>query len=74
MISVRELRETSCKSLNGQAGEGHLEAWNSEGDDRFPPKCPTMSDEHKTARKIYDRGKSRWDDEDTIIFYEICSA
>ena len=73
MASVRELREASCESLNGQTSEGHREAWNS-GDDRFPSKCPTMSDGHRAARKIYDRGKTRWDDEDTGKFDEICKA
>ena len=73
MASVRELREASCESLNGQTSEGHREAWNS-GDDRFPSKCPTMSDGHRAAGKIYDRGKTRWDDEDTGKFDEICKA
>ena len=70
MASVRELREASCESLNGQTSEGHREEWNS-GDDRFPSKCPTMSDGHRSATKIYDRGKTRWDDEDTCKFDEI---
>ena len=51
MASARELREASCESLNGQTSEGHREAWNS-ADDRFPPKCPTMSDGHRAARKF----------------------
>ena len=73
MATVRELREASCESLKNQTIEGHREAWNS-GDDRFPSKCPTMSDGHRAARKIYDRGKPRWDDEDTCKFDEICKA
>ena len=73
MTSVSEPRETSGKPLGGQTSEGHREAWNS-SDARFPSKCPTMSDEHRAARKIYDRGKTHWNDEDTCEFDEICKA
>ena len=73
ITSVRELRETSCKSLNGRDSEGHLKAWNS-ADDRFPSKCPTMSDEHRTASKTYDRGKTHWDDENASKLDEFCKA
>ena len=66
--SVRELRELSCRSLDDQARESHHKAWN------LSKSVPTMGDEHRTARKIYDRGKTRWDDEDTGKFDEICKA
>ena len=59
MASVRKPRETNCRSMSGQASEGHLKAWISEVDDRFPSKCLTMNDEHMTARKIYDKEKTR---------------
>ena len=68
MTSVRELRELSCRSLDDQARESHHKAWN------LSKSVPTMGDEHRTARKIYDRGKTRWDDEDTGKFDEICKA
>ena len=68
MTSVRELRELSCISLDDQARESHHKAWN------LSKSVPTMGDEHRTARKIYDRGKTRWDDEDTGKFDEICKA
>ena len=45
MTSVRELRETSCRSLNDQAREKHLKAWN------LPKSALTTGDEHRTARK-----------------------
>ena len=73
ITSVRELRETSCKSLNDRASEGHLKAWNA-GVDRFRSKRPTMSDEHRTASKTYDRGKTHWDEENASKIDEICKA
>ena len=74
MTSMREPRETNCPSLNGPASKGHIKEWNSEGDDRFPSKFPTMKDEPKTARKVYDRGKTHWYDEATSKLDEICKA
>ena len=55
MTSVRELRETRYKSLQDQARESQLNALNSTGDHWRPSKCPTMGDEHRTAREVYDR-------------------
>ena len=72
--SVCEPRETNCRSMSGQASEVHLKAWNSEVDDWFPSKCPTMSDEHRTARKIYYRGKTRYYDGDTSKLNETCKV
>ena len=64
MTSVRELRETRCKS-HDQARENQLNALNSTGDHWRPSKSPTMGDEHGTARKVYDKGKMNLDGGDT---------
>ena len=65
MTSERELRETRCKSLQDRARESQLNASNSTGDHWRPSKCPTMGDEHSTARKVYDRQKMKLDGGDT---------
>ena len=65
MTSVRELRETRCKSLKDRARENQLNALNSTGDHWRPSKNPTMGDEHRTAREVHDRGKLKLDDGDT---------
>ena len=65
MTSVRELRETRSKSLQDQARECQLNALNSIGDHWRPSKSPTMSDEHRTAREVYHRGKMKLDGGDT---------
>ena len=63
--SVREFRETRCKSLQDRARESQPNALNSTGDHWRPSKSPTMSDEHRTARKVYDKGKMKLDSGDT---------
>ena len=59
MTSVRESRETSCKSPGDHARGSQLYTWNSS-------KSVTMRDEHRTAgRKVYVRGKMTLDGGDT---------
>ena len=58
MSSVDELRETSCESRTDRAGKCHLNAWNSTGDYWLQSNSLTIGDEHRTAREVYDRGKS----------------
>ena len=65
MTSVRELRETRCKSLQERARESQLNALNTTGDHWHPSKSPTIGDEHRTAREVYDRGKMKLDGGDT---------
>ena len=65
MTSVRELRETRSKSLQEQAVESQLKALNSTGDHWRPSNCPTMGDEHRTAREVYDREKMKLNGGDT---------
>ena len=45
--------------------ESQPNALNSTGDHWRPSKSPTMSDEHRTARKVYDKGKMKLDSGDT---------
>ena len=59
MTSVRELRELSCRSLDDQARESHLKAWN------LSKSVLTMGDEHRTAREVYDRRRIKLDGGDT---------
>ena len=59
MTSVREFRELSCRSLDDQARESHLKAWN------LSKSVPTMGDEHRTAREVYDRRRMKLDGGDT---------
>ena len=59
MTSVRELRELSCRSLNVQARESHLKAWN------LSKSVPTMGAENRTAREVYDRRRMKLDVGDT---------
>ena len=59
MTSVRELRELSCRSLDDQARESHLKAWN------LSKSVPTMGDEHRTSREVYDRRRMKLDGGDT---------
>ena len=59
MTSVRELRELSCRSLDDQARESHLKAWN------LSKSVPTMGDEHRTAREVYDTRRMKLDGGDT---------
>ena len=65
MTSVRELRETKCNSLQDRASENQLRALKSTGDPWRPSKSPTMGDEHRTVREVYDRGKTKLDGGDT---------
>ena len=65
MTSIRELRETRCKSLQDRARESQLNALNSHGDHWRPSKSPTMGDEHRTSREVYDSGKMKLDGGDT---------
>ena len=62
---VRELRETRCKSQQERARENEFKALNSTGDHWRPSKSPTMGDEHRTAREVYDREKMKLDGGDT---------
>ena len=59
MTSVGELRELSCRSLDDQARESQLKAWN------LSKSVPTMGDEHRTAREVYDRRRMKLDGGDT---------
>ena len=52
MTSVSEPRETSCKPLGAQRRGIQLSAWNSS-------ESVTMRDEHRTAREVYGRGKTK---------------
>ena len=61
MTSMRELRETRCKSLQDRARESQLNALNSNGDHWRPSKSPTIGDEHRTPREVYDSGKRKLD-------------
>ena len=65
MTSVRELRETRCKLLQDRAKESQFNALNSFGDHWRPSRSPTMGDEHRTAREVYDIGKVKLDGGDT---------
>ena len=65
MTSVRELRATRYKSLQDQARDSQPNALNSTGDHWRPSKNPTMADEHRTAREVYDSGKMKLDGGDT---------
>ena len=49
------------KSLQDQARETQPNALNSTGDHWRPSKSPTMGDEHRTAREVYDKGKMKLD-------------
>ena len=59
MTSVRELRQLSYRSLDDQARESHLKAWN------LSKSVPTMGDEHRTSREVYDRQRMKLDSGDT---------
>ena len=59
MSSVREFQELSCRSLDDQARESHLKAWN------LSKSVPTMGDKHRTAREVYDRRRMKLDGGDT---------
>ena len=58
VTSVSEPRETSGKPLGDHARGSQLSSWNSS-------KSVTMRDEHRTARKVYDRGKMKLSGGDT---------
>ena len=55
MTSVSEPRETSCKPLAAHARGIQLKAWN------LSKSVPTMGDEHRTAREVYDRRRMKLD-------------
>ena len=60
-MTKTKLRETRSKSLQDQARDRQLNALNSTRDHWRPSKSPTMGDEHRTAREVYDGGKMKLD-------------